>query len=74
MAYTMADLELVDGHIAQGERHIIRQEQLISRLRERSLPTEEAEKLLNQFQDSLREHRAHRDIMWESLCSGPGPL
>ncbi|HVU29188.1 MAG TPA: hypothetical protein VHE36_02200 [Sphingomicrobium sp.] len=67
MAYSKADLELVERHVAQGEQHIIRQEELISRLRSRGLPTEEAEKLLKGFQESLHEHRAHRDRIAEAL-------
>ena len=52
---------MVDDHIAQGERHIIRQEELISRLRSRGLPTDEAESLLRRFRETLHEHREHRD-------------
>jgi len=74
MAYTMADIEMVDRHIAQGERHIVQQEHLISRLRERGLPTAEAEDLLQRFRESLHEHRAHRELMWVSLSGGRSPL
>lgn len=63
MAYTMADLELVERHIAQGERHIVAQEELISRLRSRGLPTDKAESLLKQFHETLRDHYSHRDVM-----------
>ncbi|MFL6736367.1 MAG: hypothetical protein ACJ8F4_04835 [Sphingomonas sp.] len=67
MAYTKAVLDLVDRHIAQGERHIIQQEELISRLRIRGLPAAAAEALLLQFRDALHEHRTHRDRIAEDL-------
>ncbi len=67
MAYSAADLELVDRHIAQGERHIIAQEALISRLQSRGLPTDKAELLLRRFQETLREHHEHRDHISEQL-------
>lgn len=71
MAYTAADLEMVDDHIAQGEKHITRQLELIARLRSFNLPTSQAEQLLEQFQATLSRHREHRELMIESLNAGP---
>ena len=71
MAYTAADLKMVDDHIAQGERHIIHQEELISRLIQRGLPTLAAEELLAEFQSLQRQHWDHRAEMIRAL-EGPG--
>jgi hypothetical protein len=64
MAYTAAELEMVDRHIAQGERHVTQQEKLVQRLKEHGLPTVEAEKLLEDFRAMLAQHREHRDILF----------
>ena len=58
--YTAADLRMVDKHIAQGERHVVQQEELISRLLSRGLPTDQAEDLLAAFESNRRriEHAA----------------
>ena len=61
MAYTAAELKMVDDHIAQGERHIIQQEDLIARLKSHSLPTAEAELLLDEFRSTLALHLEHRN-------------
>lgn len=70
MAYTAADLRMADDHIAQGEQHIIRQEQLISRMRSQGFPTTVAEQLLDEFHHTLRQHREHRVLMLDSLYPG----
>jgi len=70
MAYSLADLEMADEHIAQGERHIQLQRALIERLKGRGLPLEQAEALLIQFEQTLRQHREHRDLMVLSIASG----
>ena len=67
MAFTVAELRMVEDHIAQGERHIIGQEELISRLRSRGLPTGEAEELLRWFRETLREHHEHHDRICKDL-------
>jgi hypothetical protein len=63
MAYSAADLRMVDDHIAQGERHVTRQEEIIAWLTSRGHPTEMAEQLLLEFQATLLQHRAHRELM-----------
>jgi hypothetical protein len=63
MAYSAADLKMVDDHIAQGERHVSRQEELLAWLRSREYPTEMAEELLAEFQATLIHHREHREQM-----------
>ena len=71
MAYTQADVDMADAHILQGERHIIQQEELISRLRSQGLPTQAAEELLILFNSALQHHREHRDSMFNSLRLHP---
>lgn len=63
MAFSAAELRMVDDHIAQGERHLTRQEELIAWLRNRGHPTDMAEQLLAEFEATLVQHRAHREVM-----------
>jgi hypothetical protein len=63
MAFTAADLRMVDDHIAQGERHVSRQEEIVAFLKSRGHPTDVAEQLLLEFRSTLMQHRAHRDMM-----------
>ena len=71
MAFTAAHVQMVDDHIAQGERHVTRQEELIAWLKSRGHPTDMAERLLTDFQSTLVQHRAHRDIMLLETESDP---
>jgi hypothetical protein len=71
MAYTAADIQMVDDHIAQGERHVTRQEEIVAWLRSRGHPTSQAEELLAEFQLSLEQHRAHREVMIHSIDNPP---
>lgn len=66
MAYSAADLQMVEDHIAQGERHVTRQEELIAWLRSKGHPTDMAEQLLEAFRATLIQHREHRDVMRRS--------
>jgi hypothetical protein len=70
MAYSSADLEMVNRHIAQGERHVVQQEELITRLRAQGIPTDEAEQFLAEFQLLLRQHRDHRSTIVKDI-DGP---
>jgi hypothetical protein len=66
MAFSAADLRMVDDHIALAERHVTRQEELVAFLKSRGHPSEMAEELLVEFQATLAQHRAHRDVMLHS--------
>ena len=68
MTYSQADIDLADSHVAQGERHVVQQEELIGRLRSSGLPTEAAEELLVLFRTTLNQHRTHRDYMLDSMA------
>lgn len=50
MTFSAADLRMADAHIAQAERHISRQEELIAWLQSRGHPTEMAKRLLEDFE------------------------
>ena len=65
--YTHADLEMADRHIAEGEQHIVRQEELLTGLLARGQPIDAAEALLALFNSNLVEHRAHRNAIAEAL-------
>ena len=54
---------MAERHIAEGEQHIVRQEELLTRLRAKGLPTADAEKLLTIFNEAQVEHRKHRDAI-----------
>ena len=68
MAYTPADLETAERHIAQAEQDIAEQERLVSRLRLKGLPTEAADELLSTYRSLLEMHRDHRDAIEDHLC------
>ena len=59
MAKGETELQMVQRHVREGEAHVQRQREIITEMQERGAPTEMAVTLLEQFQDSLRQHRAH---------------
>lgn len=63
MAFSAADLKMVDDHIALGKRHVRRQKELIAFLQSQGHPTAMAEELLEEFQATLDQHLAHRELM-----------
>lgn len=67
MAYTQADLDMANRHIAEAERHIVRQEEIITDLGAKSADTNLAEELLAEFQATLRMHREDRDLIAREL-------
>ncbi|MBB4570594.1 hypothetical protein [Rhizobium leucaenae] len=67
MVYTTADLELANRHVLLGEKHIIDQEMLITKLMAKGLDTAVAESLLSLFVDMLNIHRDRRDRIAATL-------
>lgn len=67
--YTQADVEMADRHIAEGEVHIANQKALLARLRLQSLPTEDAENMLDLLNSIMVEHYAHRTAILVALGS-----
>jgi len=73
MTYSADDVRMVEEHIVQGERHIVRQQELIDRLRGRGLPTGSAEELLEEFRETLKQHWDHRTAMLEAISVSRKP-
>jgi hemerythrin len=69
MAFTAAHLKMVNDHIASGERHVIRQREILDSLRANGHPTQMAEELLVEFQATLKQHCAHRDKMMQEMAA-----
>ena len=67
MAYTIADLDLANRHMFLGEKHIVDQELLITKLTATGIDTISAEKLLALFVDMLKIHRDRRDQIEAAL-------
>ena len=59
--FTPEDLAMAERHVAEGEKHILSQEVVITGLRLNGANTDFAEKLLAEFQETLRMHREDRD-------------
>ena len=53
------ELQMVQRHVRQGEAHLQRQREIITEMWERGASTDMAVALLEQFQDTLRLHKAH---------------
>jgi len=61
MPYTSEDLVIAERHVAEGEQHVARQEEIISKLQLLGADTTVAEQLLSEFQATLKMHRRDRD-------------
>lgn len=59
MAVGETELEMVERHVQQGERHVSRQLEIITAMQFRDQPTYLAESLLYNFEASLRAHKDH---------------
>ena len=53
------DLQMAERHVRAGERNVADQQEMVSYLRSRGHPTEEAEQLLLTFIAILETHREH---------------
>ena len=59
MAVGETELQMVERHVRQGERHVSRQLEIITAMQLRGQHTGLAESLLFNFDKSLRAHRDH---------------
>jgi hypothetical protein len=59
MAKDETELQMVQRHVREGEAHVQRQREIITKMSERDAPTDIAVTLLEAFQDTLRRHKAH---------------
>ncbi|HEY5817312.1 MAG TPA: hypothetical protein VIU14_02775 [Mesorhizobium sp.] len=55
------ELEMAERYVAMGERHILRQREVISEMKERGESTYAACRLLQNFEDMQVQHIANRD-------------
>jgi ATP-dependent protease HslVU (ClpYQ) peptidase subunit len=53
------ELQMVQRHVREGEAHVQRQREVVTKMWERGAPTDIAVTLLEAFQDTLRQHKAH---------------
>ena len=61
------DLHLGQRFIVESELRIVRQRQMIERMRRKGQPTEQAEAALKGFEASLLQLRNHVDVMDELM-------
>jgi hypothetical protein len=52
-------IAMIRRHVADGERHVASQREVVERLRDLGADTAMAEELLEEFECSLAEHRLH---------------
>lgn len=62
-------LRQAEQHIAEGEIIIVRQTELIADLEGKGSDARAAWALLEQFQEALAEHKAHRDRLLAELSA-----
>ena len=63
-----SELEMVRRHVAEGQRHVRSQHEIVVHLREMGAPTEIAEQLERQFEELLEMHRQHLSRLDEALA------
>jgi hypothetical protein len=63
---------MADRHIAEGERHIVRQEQLLTSLRLKGYPNVDAVRLLALLNETQAEHWNHREAIAAALADVNG--
>jgi hypothetical protein len=66
------ELEMVRRHVREGEEHLAKQRALIARLKTSHRPTEDAEALLDTFEDLQRQHKAHLVLIESKDARAPG--
>jgi hypothetical protein len=53
------ELQMVQRHVREGEAHVQRQSEIVTKMWERGAPTDMAVTLLEAFQEILCQHKAH---------------
>ena len=59
MAKGETELQMVQRHVREGEAHVQRQSEIVTKMRERGASTDIPVTLLAAFQETLRQHKAH---------------
>lgn len=67
------EIEMVRRHVAEGERHVRLQHEIIDHLRALGAPTEVAEQLSVQFEELLVMHRGHLAKLEERAAHAERP-
>ena len=65
-------LEQARRHVAEGERHILRQRELVAEMERDGHGTAEARRLLEQFEEMQTLHVADRDRIENELARSKG--
>lgn len=73
MAYTPADLDLADRHVAEAEMRIARQREILAEHEGRGWPLDQARLLLSAFELTLDEMVAHRIAIAADLSEAADP-
>jgi hypothetical protein len=73
-AKILDNLQKAERHIAQGERHIARQKEIVSGLGKYGHDAAAARTLLVQFEELLVLHVTDRDRLRAELATGSPPL
>lgn len=63
-------IEMARRHVLESEVHVVRQRELVEHLRKRHLPTDVAEQLLAEFEQSLEDHRAGLESILKDQRAG----
>lgn len=61
-------LEAIEQRIVEGKKFIARQHEVVDSLRRHGCDTREAEKLLEELEQTQATHRAHRDRVRAALA------
>lgn len=59
MRHGETELEMAERHVALGRQHIVRQLEIIQKLRGHGYPTGGAERLVANFEELQQMHEAH---------------
>lgn len=70
MTYTILDLAMAERCIAEDQRHIARQQQIVETLNDDPSLAAEAEWVLHEFAAARREHEKHRATVARQLGAG----
>jgi len=68
MVYTQEDVDLVEKHVAQGERNVLQQRQIVTGLSESGYPTGEALELLAALERTLDYLQQRRSRIRRAVC------
>jgi hypothetical protein len=72
MAYSTKDLATVEEHVAEGEKHVARQKELVLKVAADPKLKSIAEQLLSEMEVALSAHRRQRDDILDQMRSGNG--